>query len=52
MTETKQRPDKKSPGLGKIRLDTSCLQQESSGSCPMEKFLYILFLVTGLDNIG
>jgi len=39
---------KKGPSLGKIRLDTSCLQQQSSGSCPMEKFLYALFLVTGV----
>jgi len=49
MTEPSKK--KKPVSLGKIILDTSCLQQQSSGSggaCPVEKFLYVLFIATGV----
>ena len=39
---------KEKPSLGKIRLDTSCLQQQGGGGgCPMEKLFYIFFGIIG-----
>ena len=38
----------KKPSLGKIRLDTSCLQGGGGGGgCPAEKLLYVLFAIIG-----
>jgi len=37
------------PSLGKIRLDTSCLQQSSGGGgCPMEKLVYVFFAIVAV----
>ena len=47
--ETEGTPGKKA-SLGKIRLDTSCLQGGGGGGgggCPAEKLLYVLFGVIG-----
>jgi len=39
----------KKPSLGKIRLDTSCLQGGGGGGgCPAEKLLYVLFAIIGI----
>ena len=52
MTEAKEKEKgerKKTGGLGKVILDTSCLQASGGGGggCPVEKVLYVIFLVTG-----
>ena len=54
MTEAKEKEKekegtKKTGSLGKVILDTSCLQASGGGGggCPVEKVLYVLFLVTG-----
>merc|ERR1719219_787188 len=52
MTEAKEKGDrKKTGGLGKVILDTSCLQASGGGGgggCPVEKVLYVIFLATGI----
>ena len=51
MTEANKKTKQKTGDLGKIILDTSCLQQVSSGGgCPVEKFIYVLFIATGLTT--
>ena len=37
--------------LGKIRLDTGCLDQGGGGGggCPAEKFLYVIFAIVGKE---
>ena len=45
--ETSSSDAAKKPNLGKIRLDTSCLQGGGGGGCPAEKLLYVLFAVIG-----
>ena len=49
MTEAKEKGgSKKTGGLGKVILDTSCLQASGGGGgCPVEKVLYVIFLATG-----
>ena len=52
MTEAKEKEKgerKKTGGLGKVILDTSCLQASGGGGggCPVEKVLYVIFLATG-----
>ena len=52
MTEGAEKGARKKTGggLGKVILDTSCLQTSGGGGgCPVEKFLYVLFLATGLS---
>jgi len=37
--------------LGKIRLDTGCLDQGGGGGCPAEKFLYVIFAFIGKKGL-
>merc|ERR550519_2937708 len=50
MRESKEKGGaKKTGGLGKVILDTSCLQTSGGGGgCPVEKVLYVIFLATGI----
>ena len=57
MTEAKEKEKKegikKTGGLGKVILDTSCLQASGGGGgCPVEKVIYVLFLATGLSLLS
>ena len=41
------------PSLGKIRLDTACLQGGGGGGgCPAEKLLYVIFGIIGDNQSG
>ena len=48
--EKKPEPEGR-PSLGKIRLDTACLQG-GGGGCPAEKLLYVIFGIIGDNQSG